>query len=139
MEKVFLDSNILIHATNPESPVHKAAKAIWRRYKQSRTELFVSTQILREYASVMTGKIGMNVSDAQTNIENFMQGITVLYDTPESFTLWRKLVKQYDVKGRNIHDCNIAACMLTNGVKSILTHNGRDFMRYKEITVIPLV
>lgn len=138
MKKLFIDSNILVHAANPESPVYEAAMTELQKHLQGGAELFISSQILREYASVMTGKVGMNVTDTQGNIERFMQEMTVLYDTPESFTLWRELVTRYDVKGRNIHDCNIAATMIANGVKAVLTHNGKDFMRYKEITVIPL-
>ncbi len=138
MEKLFIDSNILVHTANPQSPVYEAAMTELQKHLQGGSELFISSQILREYASVMTGKVGMNVTDTQGNIERFMKEMTVLYDTPESSTLWRELVTRYDVKGRNIHDCNIAATMIANGVKAILTHNGKDFMRYKEITVIPL-
>jgi predicted nucleic acid-binding protein len=138
MEKLFIDSNILIHATNPQSPQHEVARAVFKKYLQSETELFVSSQVLREYASVMTGKAALNVADAQKNIEQFTQGMMLLHDSPESFALWREFVQRYDVKGRNIHDCNIAATMAANGVTSILTHNGRDFTRYSEITVIPL-
>lgn len=138
IDKLFIDSNILIHATNPQSPEHNAARSAFKKYLQSGAKLFVSRQVLREYASVMTGKAAMNVADTQKNIEQFMRGMTVFHDSPESFALWREFVQRYDVKGRNIHDCNIAATMMANGVTSILTHNDRDFARYTDITVIPL-
>ena len=43
------------------------------------------------------------------------------------------------VSGRQIHDANIVATMLTNNLKNLLTHNVEDFRRYVPlVTVIPL-
>ena len=39
--------------------------------------------------------------------------------------------------GKQIHDANIVATMLAHGVKAILTHNRKDFIRFEEfITII---
>jgi hypothetical protein len=46
-------------------------------------------------------------------------------------------VRQYDVVGRAVHDAQLVASMLVNGITHILTLNGADFQRYvAEITVV---
>jgi len=40
------------------------------------------------------------------------------------------------VKGKQIHDTNIAATMLTNGIVRLLTFNPDDFKRFVEIELI---
>ena len=34
------------------------------------------------------------------------------------------------VRGKQVHDCNIVATMLTNGVRRLATRNATDFRRY---------
>jgi hypothetical protein len=42
--------------------------------------------------------------------------------------------------GKQVHDTNIVATMLTHGVNRLLTHNVADFVRFsQEITVIPMI
>ena len=49
---------------------------------------------------------------------------------------WRRLVVSHAVSGLETHDARIVAAMLTHGIAQILTFNGEDFRRYKEITVL---
>ena len=50
-----------------------------------------------------------------------------------------ELVQRFSVKGRQVHDANIAATMLTHGLQDLLTHNVVDFARFSPlITVHPL-
>jgi hypothetical protein len=49
------------------------------------------------------------------------------------------LTDQIAVGGRQIHDANIVATMLTHGVTHLLTHNPNHFVRFASvITVVPL-
>ena len=42
--------------------------------------------------------------------------------------------------GKQIHDANIVATMLTHGIQKLLTHNVADFSRFaSQIIVIPLI
>jgi len=40
------------------------------------------------------------------------------------------LLNDYPVSGKQIHDANIVAAMLTNGIDTLLTLNAADFNRY---------
>lgn len=50
------------------------------------------------------------------------------------------LVQQVEVRGKQIHDANIVATMLSGNVTHLFTHNVEDFDRYSAfITAIPLI
>lgn len=50
---------------------------------------------------------------------------------------WERLVRQYGVRGRAVHDAQLVAVMLTHGITHLLTLNDADFRRYAdEITVL---
>jgi len=52
-DKVFLDTNILIYLVNEDSPFHDNVS---NKFKEiaSKGEIWISRQVLREYAVVMT-------------------------------------------------------------------------------------
>jgi predicted nucleic acid-binding protein len=50
--------------------------------------------------------------------------------------IWRQLVVQYQVFGKNGHDAHLAAAKLRHGVTHILTFNGKDFERFVGLTVL---
>jgi hypothetical protein len=45
------------------------------------------------------------------------------------------LVQQHDVRGKQVHDCNVVAVMLTYGVRRLATRNAPDFKRHVGIDV----
>jgi predicted nucleic acid-binding protein len=42
-------------------------------------------------------------------------------------------VTTYKVIGVQVHDARLVAAMRVNGIQRLLTFNGDDFLRYKEI------
>ncbi len=59
-----------------------------------------------------------------------------LPDPEAVYETWRRIVAHYAVSGRQVHDAHLVASMLVHGITHILTFNGNDFIRYKEITVL---
>ena len=53
-DKVFLDTNILVYLANEDSPFHLGVVSKFKELAK-RSELWISRQVLREYAVVMTG------------------------------------------------------------------------------------
>jgi len=47
----------------------------------------------------------------------------------------RVLVQRYEIRGKQIHDANIVAVMLTHGVHRLSTYNQRDFLQFDEIVL----
>ncbi|MBW2741563.1 MAG: hypothetical protein JRE64_22585 [Deltaproteobacteria bacterium] len=52
-DKVFLDTNILVYLANEDSPFHLGATKMFKEIA-GKCELWISRQVLREYAVVMT-------------------------------------------------------------------------------------
>lgn len=64
----------------------------------------------------------------------------VAEDSPQVTERLLTLMEQIPIGGRQVHDANIVATMLVNGINQILTNNVADFNRFAQvITVLPLV
>jgi predicted nucleic acid-binding protein len=46
------------------------------------------------------------------------------------------LTEQHQVRGKQVHDCNIVATMLEHGVQRLATRNASDFKRYAGLVTI---
>jgi predicted nucleic acid-binding protein len=142
VKKLFVDTNILIFATNSASPWHQLARDALQEARRMNVELTVSPQILREYLVAATRssnrddvplvKILKNVRTFQTNFHLVEENALVSAKLVD-------LVDQVAVGGKQIHDANIVATMQVHSINHLLTHNIADFTRFAHlITVLPL-
>ncbi len=53
-----------------------------------------------------------------------------------SFDRWRELVLKYKVSGVQVHGARLVAAMLAGGIQNLLTLNGADFARYRELITV---
>ena len=141
---VLLDTNVLLSATAPLRPLHRAALAVLNDWPSQGLVLAVSSQILREYLVVVTRPIevnglGLNIEDALANVTAFRGRMRLLEDGEPVWDRLRALVATYGCKGKQIHDANVVACALTSGVTKLVTANAGDFNRFAaEIELIDL-
>jgi predicted nucleic acid-binding protein len=141
---VFVDTNILVYLSTPESEFHKDALKRVQAVRNMRDEFAISNQILREYMVVKTRSIGVPESklldEVVTAVNSYRSSFQVFEETSASFEHLTRMVNQYNLRGKIIHDANIAAVMLAHGVTQIFTNNGADFERFGAdgIEVIPL-
>lgn len=59
-----------------------------------------------------------------------------LLDRAETGSEWDRLVTHYQVIGVSVHDAQLVASMIVNGIDRILTLNVSHFRRYVEIKPI---
>ena len=72
-------------------------------------------------------------------VRNFEEDFVVLNEGAEVTKKLLELTEKIPVSGKQIHDANIVATMLVNGIAEILTHNVSDFKRFAPgIKIIPL-
>lgn len=94
---------------------------------------------MREYLVVLTrGTVfekSFTVDQVLAQIEALLPSLTVLDKPLAAADLLRTLVQRYQVRGKNIHDANIVAVMLTRGVRRLATYNQADFQRFDEIVL----
>lgn len=131
---MFVDTNVFVYARFPESPFYDVARSGLERAPEEGDPLRVSRQVLREYLSVVTRPQAWPVTitreEALADVEGIMIGCEVLEDGPLVMASLLHLCREFAVSGRQIHDANIVATMLTHGERRLLTFNSADFRRY---------
>ena len=139
-EKVFIDTNILLTATDSRRENHRKAIDLFRNATQKEFTLCLSGQVLREYLVVATRPVsanglGLGIPDVAQNVEKF-RSVTVFL--AEHLTVHRELLKAFKgkrVTGAKIHDLNIVATMKVAGVRHLLTLNPGDFAESEDLTI----
>jgi predicted nucleic acid-binding protein len=143
-EAVFLDTNILVYAQVRQAPWHQEARQAITELEQAGVPLWISRQVLREYLAVLTRPQTWATPPPLTDLLADVQALTrrfhVADDTPQVTAQLLTILARIPVGGRQVHDANIVATMLTQGVSRLLTHNTVDFTRFQAlITVLPLL
>ena len=143
VERLFVDTNVLVYANAAEAPQHEVALAALHQWRQRGAELWISTQVLREYMALLTRpQTFTRPIDRPVLIERvryFMEHFRVTCETPRVAEKLLMLVQDVDVGGKQIHDANIVATMLAQNITHVLTHNVADFERFDVfVTVVPL-
>lgn len=118
-DKVFLDTNILVYLSNEDSSFHQDAIRTFEKLA-GEYELWVSRQVLREYAVVMTRpdiiEKPLSSTEVATDIEKWQSIFQISDETEDVTKILLDLIKTYDIKGKKIHDANIVATMLVKTV-----------------------
>ncbi len=136
-----VDTNIILRMAQPEHPMCTDALNALNVLQHRREQFYLSSQNLIEFWRTCTRPIdsnGLGLTVIQTDAEllRLENLFSILPDTAEIYTEWRRLVVAYSVMGVNVHDARLVAVMLVNGLTHILTFNTRDFTRYSEIRAI---
>lgn len=142
-DPVFLDTNILIRANVAEAPYHSECLTAIKKLRAENRALWLSRQVLREYMVVLTRPQGfVNPHPAQVvaqRVRYFLSHFFTAEDSAQVMQSLLNLVETIPMGGKQIHDANIAASMLTYGVTHLLTLNTADFSRFSShITILSL-
>ncbi len=140
--KLVIDTNILIYAHLPNEHFHLVAKNKLEELADE-FDLIITRQIIREFLKVksliMHQNNKFNSKELIRDAEFFEENFTILNENKNTTDNLLHLIDAYQVKGNQIHDCNIVASMLENQVFKIFTHNIKDFKRYEPlIQIVPL-
>jgi len=143
VQACFVDTNVLVFAASSGAPLHQRASEELRRRSDSGQELWLSRQVLREYLAVLsrpqTFAMPRPVRELVGDIRYFLGHFQLAEEGPEVTEKLLELVEKTEVGGKQIHDANVVATMLANGIPTLLTHNVEDFNRFdKVIRVVPL-
>ncbi|MEA2691465.1 MAG: hypothetical protein QOJ16_852 [Acidobacteriota bacterium] len=141
---VLVDTNVLLSATAPHRPLHRAALAVLNDWPNQGIVLATSVQILREYLAVATRPVdvnglGLGCAEALANVAAFRGRTRLLADGEPVWDRLQALVGTHGCKGKQIHDANLVASALSSGLTRLVTANIGDFSRFAaEIEVIDL-
>jgi predicted nucleic acid-binding protein len=142
-ELLFLDTNILVAATDVSRPLHAVARKLIARGRSAGLPGATSGQVIREYIVVATrppsaNGLGLSSADALRNIAA-MTGRLEFCDESEAVSVrLRALVAAGNLTGVAVHDANIAATAAVHGISHIATENPEDFAGYPELGIVRL-
>lgn len=66
-------------------------------------------------------------------VDQFIKRFQVADDTATVTAQLIKLMGDFQIGGKQVHDANIVASMLAYGIPRLLTHNVKDFERFEEM------
>jgi toxin-antitoxin system PIN domain toxin len=141
IEPGVVDANIFVYAINPDSPQHAPAQALLDAARDPSVTLYVTSQILCEFYSVITNRkrvaVPTSPADALEIISDLLAlpGLHVLPAPAQTVTRLLKLLQRRAVTGSEVFDLQIVATMQANDVQRIYTFNTGDFEIFPELTV----
>jgi predicted nucleic acid-binding protein len=140
---VFVDTNILTRATIISAPLHHRAQEALDRLTESGAELWISAQVIREYMVNTTREQSYSqaipMPQVLEQIKRFRAAFKVAEETTAVLDKMLELAATAPLRGKQIHDVNIVATMITYNIPALLTHNADDFKQFSAyIRVIAL-
>ena len=136
-----LDTNVAWRRIRKNDPRHADVKSAIDALAEAGEKVYVTAQSLVEFRAVATrpqsaNGLGLSPTIATIKAQEIESLFGLLPETPAIYPLWRTLVDQYAVCGKQVHDTRLVAVMLVHRVTHLLTLNGTDFRRFSGITVI---
>lgn len=136
-----IDTNLLLRSMDSNNAMHTEAVGAIQKLQEAQHQLHLVPQNLIEFWNVCTrpadrNGFGLSVAETKVECDRLQQIFPLLPETDAIYVVWEELVFRYEVKGVNVHDARLVAAMLVHGLTHILTFNGKDFRRYKEIEVV---
>jgi uncharacterized protein len=142
VEPGVLDANVLAYAVNADAAQHAASRALLEAARDAATTLFVSSQILCEFYSVITNPRRVDVACPPEKALRIiaaliaLPGLRVLPIPAYAVAIWMELLRRRPVTGASIFDLQIVATMHANGLQRIYTFNASDFELFPELVVV---
>ncbi len=132
MNKLVVDTNILIYALDESSIFHVKASAI---LQDENNLLFTTSKNISEYFAVCS-KLGVDEGKVLGFYEDLTHNIIFLFPNEHSLQHFQVLLKKYKPKGNRVYDIEIVSIMLANNIKRVATFNVDDFKNIDEIEII---
>ncbi|GIV19091.1 MAG: hypothetical protein KatS3mg023_0842 [Armatimonadota bacterium] len=136
MKAILLDTSVLLREIHVHDAYHQTVVYSVEKLVSTGWMTYVAPQCLQEYWAVATrppearGGLGLSVERAAEDIEQIISAHDVLVENAEIFQVWRRVVIDYRVLGRQVWDARIAAIMKLHGISHLLTFNTQDFRRF---------
>ena len=137
---VLLDTNILLRLVQNSHAHSSVATRATNALDAKHETMLIAHQSVVEFWTVATrptsaNGLGFSIEEAKFEMDELKMLFGMLPEMPVH-DQWQRLVIQYRVSGKNVHDARLVAAMLVHGVKEILTFNVADFARYTEIVAL---
>lgn len=135
MTKLLLDTNLLFYVVDRTSIFHSLSIQF---IDEVEADLYTTSKNISEFLVSTTrgDDPTLTIRQAVDETKRFQKFLTMLYPSQESFNELIRLLQQHEPKGKKIHDYEIAAIALANGITQIATFNEKDFTGITKLQVI---
>jgi len=140
-----VDTNVFVYAMDRAAPEHKTAVEWLEKIGRRDYIGVISCQNLAELYGVTTSKKAMgdkvlSAYEAGDRLGDIIDGrvFEVVYPSGGTIDVFRDLLARVKPRGQLVHDMFLAATLLSNGVDMLLTANGRDFSKIRELKIVDL-
>jgi uncharacterized protein len=140
VEPGIVDANVLVYAMDADAPQHAASRALLQAARDPSTTLYVTSQVLCEFYSVVTNARRVpnprSPADAIGAISGLLAFLHVLPIPASAVEGWLDLLRRRPVTGGDVFDLQLVATMLANDLQRIYTFNTKDFELFPELAVV---
>lgn len=135
--RVFIDTNIVLRAIHEDVQLHSEAEHLLTELRRTGHQLWISRQIIREYMVQVTrpGFLSkpLTAQEVENQLSNLKLAFKIADETEAVTTQLVQLLKMFPSGGKQIHDANIIATMLTYHIDTLLTLNIEDLKRFEPV------
>lgn len=122
---------------------HEQALALFMNAPQDGVDLFLGTQVVREYLVVATRPVvnnglGMSTETALENIRRFRKRASLVAETLRAGEVFLEWAGRFEIRGKKLHDLQILATASVAGMDALITANMNDFPKSSPLAIIPL-
>ena len=141
-EPGMVDANVLVYAVNEDASFHNKALTFVEARLNGEIPICLTPQVLSEFFATVTSSKRLEAplpsGKATLELEKyFLKGeANMLYFHRGTLETMLELLKKYPVTQQDVFDLQLAATMISNGVKRIYTYNTSDFAKYAGIEVL---
>ena len=115
--------------------LHDKCRSLLTSLLQDSTSLWINGQVIREFLVQVTHpwtlERPLSINEALVRLEYILPSVQVAQETTSVQTELRKLLRDYQVGGKSIHDANIVATMLAYEIDILYTLD-QGFTRYSD-------
>ena len=141
MATYLADTNLLLRLADPASAQHAVAtEALAQLFRQG-DEVFLTPQNFIEFWAVATRPVvangfGWNREQTAREVDEPQKRFPLLADSPEVFTRWLELVKQFPVTGKRVHDARLVVVLQVHAIENLITFNMSDFTVFPSLSLV---
>lgn len=139
-QAIFLDTNILIQLHVATAPKHTDVSQAVKKLLEQNREIWISRQVLREYAAVLTRTQPytppLPAGKVANQLRLFETSYRIADENAQATAALCVLMDTFSFSGKQIHDANIVASMQTFHIHSLFTLNIADFTRFSSIITL---
>ena len=131
MTNVVVDTNVFLYAYDKKADYFQRCTSLLGDPKVS---VHTTTKNISECVAMMT-KLNYPKQDILRVMDEIYRDATILYPSPLSLPLFKRLFSKYEPRGNRVFDIEIVSIMLAAGITQLATINTKDFRGIDEISL----